>query len=88
MIDFLLIGLPLLRQLDLGQPEIIDALHQVLEGVEMHGLAEVAVGLELVAVHNIRFRLGRGQDHGGDGFQVVILLNLRQNLAAIHFGEV
>ena len=35
--------MPLFRQYDLGQPEIINALHQRLELVQLHGFAEVAV---------------------------------------------
>ena len=65
----LTIPFALLRQLDPGQPEIIDALHQAVEGLKMHGLAEVAVGLQLIALHDIRFRLGSSQDDGGDRFQ-------------------
>ena len=39
-----------------------------LERVQLHGLVEVAVRLELIAFHDVRFRLGRGQDDGGDQF--------------------
>jgi hypothetical protein len=76
------------RQLRLCQPEIIDALHQVLERFQLHRLAEVAVRLELIALYNVGFLIGSGQDHGRDGFQAVIFLDVSQNLAAIHFGEV
>ena len=34
------------------------------------------------------FRVGSGQDYGGDGFQIVILLDVGQHLAAIHLGQV
>src|SRR5713226_4611655 len=80
--------LPLPGQLDLDQPEIIDALHQALEGVQLHRLAEVAVRLELIAFQNIRLRFGGSQDHYGDRFQALIILDVSQNLAAIHFGQV
>ena len=75
-----------LRQPGLGQPEIIDALYQVFERVQLHRLGEVTVRVELIAFHNIYLRVGSGQDDGGDQFQTVIFLDMSQNLAAIHFG--
>ncbi len=54
----------------------------------MHGFAEVAVGLQLIAFDHIRFRLGRSQDHGRDGFEAWIVLDISQNFASVHFGQV
>ena len=84
LIDALL----LLRQLDLGQPEIVDALHQALERVELHRLAEVAVRLELVALDDVRLRLRGGQDDRRNRLQALVLLDVRQHLAAVHLGQV
>jgi len=78
----------MLWQLDLRQPEIVDAAHEALERLQPHGLGEVAVRLQLIALHDVRFRLGRGQDDGGDRLQVVIALDVRQDLAAIHSGKI
>src|SRR5271169_6420494 len=72
------------RQLGRSQPEIVDALYQVLEGVQLHRLAKIAVGVKLVTFRNVFFRIGRGQDHDGNGFQAVIPLDQGQDLAAIH----
>ncbi len=47
-------------------------------------LAEVAVGLQLVAVDDVRLRLGGGQDDGGDGLEARVALDLGQDLAAVH----
>src|ERR1700722_1738119 len=44
--------------------------------------------MELVAFRDIRLRVGRRQDDRGDHFQAVILLDVSQNLAAIHFRKV
>src|ERR1700678_2702559 len=49
------------RQFGPHQPKVTDALHECLKSFELHGLAEVAVRLKLIAFQNIRFRLGRGQ---------------------------
>jgi hypothetical protein len=50
------------RQFDLRQPEIVDALHKVLEIVKFPGLTEIAVRLKLIALHDICSRIGGGQD--------------------------
>jgi hypothetical protein len=34
-------------------PELVDAFHQVLEIVQLHGLAEVTVRLKLVAAEDV-----------------------------------
>lgn len=54
----------------------------------MRRFAEVAIRSELIAFHNICFRMGSSQDDRRDRLQAVILLDVSQNLAAIHFGEV
>ena len=61
---------------------------RAFERVQLHGLAEVAVGLQLIAFHDVRFRLGRGQDDRRDRLQAVISLDVGQNLAAVHPGEI
>jgi len=81
-------GFARLRQLHSRKPEIIDALYQLVEGLEVHWLAEIAVGLKLIALDYIRFRLGRGEDHGGNRSQAGMLLDVGQHFAAIHFGEI
>jgi hypothetical protein len=83
-----ILRLPRLRQSGLGQPEVVDAFHQRLEGVQLHGFSEIAVRLQLITFCDVSFRIGGGQDHGGDGFQALVFLDLSENLAAIHFGEV
>src|ERR1700722_4274542 len=78
----------LLGQFDLGQPEIIDALDETFELFELHGLAEVAVCLELVARHDVRFGIRRGEGHRRYRFQVLILLDVGETPAAIHPGKI
>src|SRR5580704_3596042 len=81
-------ALHLLRQLDLGQPEIVDALYEVFEGIQLHRFVEVTVRLKLIASHDVRFRIGRGQDDRGDQFQALIFLDVSQDLATVHFRQV
>src|ERR1700690_494686 len=64
-----------LRQPDLLHPELIDALDQALERVQLHRLGEIAIGLELIAFQNVAFRLGCSQDYGGNGLQTGIFLD-------------
>ena len=71
----------------LASQKIVDAPHQALERIPLHGLAEVTVRPELVADHNIRFRLRGGQNHGRDGFQIYPL-DAGPEAAAIHSREV
>jgi hypothetical protein len=67
-------GLGVAGQLDLGQPVVIDALHEMLEFAKGHELAEVAVGVELIAFHDIYFRVGSGQDRTGIDFKLESVL--------------
>src|SRR5580692_9338235 len=60
----------LLRQLDLRQPEIADACHEGLELVQLYWFGEVAIGLELIAVCDIRFRVGSSQDDRWNHLQI------------------
>ena len=83
-----IIGSPLLRQLNLGQPEIDHALDERREGIPLRGLAEIVVHLQLIASCDIRFELGSGQDDRGNRFQFRIRLDEGEHLAAIHFGEI
>jgi hypothetical protein len=76
------------QQPGLNQPEIINALHQVRELVKLHGLIEVAVRVELISFCNIPLRARSGQDHYGYSLETIVLLDVSQNLAAIHFGEI
>src|SRR5271170_1053577 len=45
------------RQLGLCQPEIIDALHQSFERLQLHRLAQVAIRLKTIAFRDIPFRI-------------------------------
>jgi hypothetical protein len=58
--------LPLLRQLGLCQPEIVDTPHHGLEIVQLYRLAQVAVRMELITSHNIRFCLRSREDERWD----------------------
>src|SRR5580700_2937744 len=81
-------GQGFMRQLGNGQPEVIDRLDQTFELFQLYRLAEVAVGMEPIAAHNILVRRRSSQDHGGDGLEAVIVLDASQNLTAIHSGHV
>src|SRR5580704_8932650 len=70
------IKLRLLWQSDRCQPKIVDALDQTLERVQLHGLAQVAIRVELIALHNVSFRVGSGQDHSWNRFQNAVCLDL------------
>ena len=59
-----------------------------LEFVEAHGLVEIRVGLELIACQDVVLRLGGGEDDRRDGLEVVVALDLGEDLAAIHPGQV
>jgi len=78
----------LVRQLDLGQPEINHAFDERREGVPLRGLAQVTIHLELVAGCDIRCQLGSGQDHCGNRFQFRIRLDEGEHLPAIDLGEI
>jgi hypothetical protein len=85
---FIVFYLLRLRHLGFGEPEIIDALHQVLERAQLQGLADVGIRMQLIAFHNIPFCFRCGQDHDGDRFQPVVLFNASQNLTAVHSGHI
>ena len=77
-----------LRQPDLCEPEIIDALHEDFERVQLHGFGEVAICVELIGFRDVCLRVGSGQDHRWDRFQAVVTLDLSQDLATIDFRKV
>src|SRR6202163_3004090 len=76
------------RQPDLCDPEIIDALHEDFERVQLHGFGEVAICVELIGFRDVCFRVGSGEDHCWDRFQAVVTLDLSQDLATIDFRKV
>src|ERR1035437_63232 len=41
------------RQFDYGQPEFLDHSHHLEELIEIHGLGDVAVGVQIVGLENI-----------------------------------
>jgi hypothetical protein len=47
-------------QLDLGQPEIIDAFFEAFELLQLHRLVEVAIRREVVTLYDVTFKLGGG----------------------------
>src|SRR4029079_17646374 len=71
-----------------GQPEVFDGAHYRDELLQVHGLADVAVGVEVVAGQDVLVGRGGGQDHHRDALQGRIRLDLRQHLAAVFFGQV
>ena len=50
----------LMRQPDIRKPEIVDALHEGYEILQLHGLLEEAIRMEFIASQNIRLRIGAG----------------------------
>ena len=63
------------------EPEIIDAFYQGLEGLQIHGLVEIAAGIQLLCERG-------GQNQGGNGLQIWILFNVSQHFTAIHPGKI
>jgi hypothetical protein len=54
------------RQLNVCQPEIVNALHEFLKRVQLHGLQQIAVGLKFVTLRNVLCIFGSGQDKRRD----------------------
>src|SRR6185369_2719437 len=77
-----------MRELGLRQPEVVDAFDETLERCQLHGLGEKAVGLQLIAFHDIGLCIGGGQDDGRYRPQRFVRLDLRQYLPTVHFGKV
>jgi hypothetical protein len=75
-------------ELDDGQPKILDVIHHGDELLEIDGLGDVAVGVEVVGFQNVLFGFGGGQDYHGDGFEKRITLDLCEDLAAVFEGEI
>jgi hypothetical protein len=73
---------------DHGEPEAVDRLHHDDELVEVDGLGDVAVGVQVVALQHVLFRLGGGEDHHRDLAQVVVALDLREHLAPVLLRQV
>ena len=59
-----------------------------LEPVEMDGLAQVAVRLQLVAALDVALCVGRREDDRRDGLQVVVRLDERKHFAPVHLRKV
>src|ERR1700689_4986177 len=78
----------MLRQLDLGQPEIIDAPDEVIKGVPLRGFPEVAIGLKLIADQNIGVGLRTAQNDRRYHFEGYVTLDKSQNLAAVHLRKI
>src|SRR5688500_7779957 len=77
-----------LGQLRSYHPDVVDALDQTLESVQLNRLAQIAVRPQLVALHDVRLRLGGRQDDGRYGLQIVVGLDLSQHLPAVHLGKI
>ncbi len=69
------------------QPIHAELLNDVLEFAEIHGLLNVAVHAQLVALHQVRFFLGGGQDDDGNCFRARVALYLLENLQAVDLRE-
>src|ERR1700689_4168829 len=54
---------------NLGQPEVIEFLNQLLELVPLTGLDEIAIGHQFVALHDVRLRMRCRQDNDWDRLQ-------------------
>jgi|ERR1700723_485124 len=54
------------RQLNVCQPEIVNALHEFLKRVQLHGLQQIAVGLKFVTLRNVLCIFGSRQDKRRD----------------------
>jgi hypothetical protein len=64
---------------DDGEPEILDQPNDVRELVEVHRLADVCVGVEIVRADDVLLRLRRGQHDHGDPTEVGVRLHLGQD---------
>src|SRR5258706_14108119 len=77
-----------LRQLDDGEPEILDHLYDPDELLEIDRLGDVAVRVQVVGAQNVALgRRGREHDHR-DLFEIVVSLDLLQHFAAVLFRQV
>ena len=75
-------------QLGFGQPEFIHVPYDTVEGVPSLRLSDVAVCMVSIAIQNVLFKIGSGQNYGWDGSQVLVFLDKREKLAAIHSWQV
>src|SRR5690554_135690 len=53
-------------QADDQDEEVVDLAHHGDEPLEVHGLGDVGVGVEVVAAQDVLLRLGGGEDDDGD----------------------
>ena len=63
-------------------------LHDLGELLEVHRLDDVAVGVQAVGFQDVGLALRGGQHHDRDAFQLLVVLDFRQNLAAVLSGQV
>src|SRR6218665_624228 len=63
-----------------GQPEVVDGTHHGDELLQIHGLVDVAIGVQIVGAQDVLLRLGRGEHHHGDAAQARVLLDLPHHL--------
>ena len=67
---------------------MVDLLDRVEETVEVDGLRDVGIGVQLVAAEHVLLRLRRGEDDDRDVLQLRVGLDLRQHLAPVAAGQV
>jgi hypothetical protein len=78
----------LLRQLDIRQPERVDAPYNAIERVPLSGFSKVTIGLKLIADQNIHVGLRTTQNDRWYHFEAAIRLDFGEDLMAIHFWKV
>jgi hypothetical protein len=75
-------------QLDDGQPETVDPLHDFKEPDEAHRLGVVTVRIESITLQDIRVRRRGSQDNYRNTFQRRALLDFLQDLPAVFLRQV
>ena len=76
------------REGDDGEEEVVDLADDLDELVEVDGLGDERVGMEVVAAEDVLFGLRRGQHDDGDLPQLRVGLDDREQLAAVEAGQV
>src|SRR5215213_3046790 len=76
------------RELHDRQPEAVDRPDHFDEGVQVDGFADVAVGVQVVALDDVLLGPRRREHHDRDAPEVRVGLDLGQYLAAVLLGQV